>query len=99
MATSTILPTTAEAKDMGATKGTAETKVVPNVSDCIIRSHAWSYSLAQTVDHDEVVEHASREGSGDRSLFTSAMGFVNQHQACRFARDAIAVETNELRVL
>ncbi|KAJ3559969.1 hypothetical protein NM688_g19 [Phlebia brevispora] len=32
------------------------------------------------VNHDEVVEHANREGSGDRSLFSSAMSFVQQHQ-------------------
>ena len=34
------------------------------------------------VDEDEVVKHAEQEGSGDRSLFTTAMGFLGSHQVC-----------------
>ncbi|KAL4243077.1 Beta-flanking protein [Abortiporus biennis] len=32
------------------------------------------------LDEDEVVNTASREGSGDSSLFSSALGFLNQHK-------------------
>ncbi|KIP12078.1 hypothetical protein PHLGIDRAFT_82728 [Phlebiopsis gigantea 11061_1 CR5-6] len=32
------------------------------------------------LDHDEVVNNASSQGSGDRSLFSSALGFINQNQ-------------------
>ena len=32
------------------------------------------------VDEDEVVNHANQEGSGDRSLFSSALGYINQNK-------------------
>ena len=32
------------------------------------------------VDHDEVVNHATEHGSGDRSLFSQAMGYVNSNK-------------------
>ena len=34
------------------------------------------------VDEDEVVKHAEQEGSGDRSVFTTAMGLLGSHQVC-----------------
>lgn len=32
------------------------------------------------VNEDEVVNKAAQEGSGDRSLFSSALGFLGNHQ-------------------
>ncbi|PSS05438.1 hypothetical protein PHLCEN_2v3818 [Hermanssonia centrifuga] len=33
-----------------------------------------------SVNHEEVVQTASQQGSGDSSMFSSALGFLNQHQ-------------------
>lgn len=47
---------------------------------------SWKYALIgltltfDLVDEDEVVGHASKEGSGDRSLFSSALGYLNQNK-------------------
>lgn len=43
--------------------------------------HQIDLSL-RIVDEDEVVKHAEQEGSGDRSLFTTAMGFLGSHKVC-----------------
>jgi hypothetical protein len=32
------------------------------------------------VDHDEVVRHAEKHGAGDSSMFSSALGFMNNNK-------------------
>ncbi|KAI0319782.1 hypothetical protein OF83DRAFT_740768 [Amylostereum chailletii] len=38
-------------------------------------------SSSPDLDHDEVVRNASQHGSGDSSLFTSALGFLGQNKS------------------
>lgn len=55
--------------------------VVPNVSSSPPSSPSivkLKTSLA-LVNEDEVVNHAEQNGSGDRSMFSSALGFLGSH--------------------
>jgi len=38
------------------------------------------------VDHDEAVRSAQENGSGDSSLFTSALGFLNNNKVIRIVQ-------------
>ncbi|PIL31769.1 hypothetical protein GSI_06473 [Ganoderma sinense ZZ0214-1] len=41
---------------------------------------AEDVQICNSVDEDEVVNNASREGSGDHSLFSSALGFLKENK-------------------